>query len=236
MLRGVMQLDTRLKLFLVLFGLFLTSLIVGDLIGGKLYQVTVLGLPLTISVGMIPFPVVFLLTDLINEFYGKRMARYVTYVGAGMAVFTIVVLQVAAWVPFAEFTNDASWTGFNAESFERIFSSSQRILIASVFAYMVAQLADIAVFHVLKKRTHGKMLWLRATGSTVISQLLDTVVIQFLAWTGKLPVKAILSIIVTSYIVKVCIAIALTPVLYAGHAVVERGLGLTPLAADDAAA
>jgi uncharacterized integral membrane protein (TIGR00697 family) len=222
------KLDARLKLFVFLAGLFITSLIVGDLIGGKLYQVEVAGTPLTISVGMIPFPIVFLLTDLINEFYGKRVARYLTLVGFAMAWFTIAVLAVAEVVPFAPFTAGADWNGINQESFDRVFASSQRILLASTFAYLVAQLIDIAVFHFVKRKLGGRFLWLRATGSTVVSQGIDTVVIQFLAWWGNLPVSTILSIIVTSYLVKVVVAIAVTPLLYAGHALVERGLGLEP--------
>src|SRR5688572_28142783 len=147
-------LDARLKLFVFLAGLFVTSLIVGDLIGGKLYQAEIGGLALTISVGMIPFPIVFLLTDLINEFYGKRAARFVTFVGFSMAVFTIVILATADAVPFAGFTEAADWTGVNASSFERIFASSQRILLASTLAYLSAQLVDITIFHFLKRRLH----------------------------------------------------------------------------------
>lgn len=228
-----MKLDARLKLFVFLAGLFITSLIVGDLIGGKLYQVEIAGYPLTISVGMIPFPIVFLLTDLINEFYGKRVARFVTLVGFAMAWFTIAVLAIAAEVPWAPFTSSPDWTGVNQPAFDNIFASSQRILLASTVAYLTAQLIDITVFHFFKRKLHGRFLWLRATGSTVVSQLVDTVVIQFLAWTGVLPVADIVSIIVTSYLVKVIIAIALTPAIYAGHALVERGLGLEPAHAEE---
>lgn len=228
------KLDARLKLFVFLAGLFLTSLIVGDLIGGKLYQVDVAGLTLTISVGMIPFPIVFLLTDLINEFYGKRVARHLTLVGFVMAWFTIAILTVATAVPWAPFTTSADWAGVNQASFDRIFASSQRILLASTVAYLTAQLIDIAVFHFLKRKLHGRFLWLRATGSTVVSQLIDTVVIQFLAWTGVMPVSDIVSIILTSYLVKVAVAIAVTPLLYAGHALVERGLKLGPAGIEDA--
>lgn len=224
-----MELDARGKLFVFLAGLFLTSLIVGDIIGGKLYQTEVGGLSLTISVGMIPFPIVFLLTDLINEFYGARAARFVTLVGFVMAWFTIAVFQIADLVPFAPFTAAADWTGIEAVSFERVFMSSTRILMASTAAYLFAQLIDIGLFHALRARTGGRLLWLRATGSTVVSQLIDTIVIQFLAWSGKLPVDTILSIIATSYVVKVAIAIGMTPILYAGHELVERGLGLRPV-------
>ncbi len=225
-----MKLDARLKLFVFLAGLFITSLLVGDLIGGKLYQLG--DTSFLISVGMIPFPIVFLLTDLINEFYGKKVARYLTLVGFAMAWFTIGILNVADVVPWAPFTRAADWQGMTPSSFDNVFMSSQRILLASTVAYLTAQLIDIAVFHFFKRKLGGRFLWLRATGSTVVSQGIDTVVIQFLAWTGVMPVENIVRIIVTSYLVKVVVAIGVTPILYAGHALVERGLGLEPARAE----
>lgn len=230
-----MTFDARLKLFLFLACLFVTSLLVGDLIGGKLYQTEVGGLALTISVGMIPFPVVFLLTDLINEFYGARSARFVTMVGFAMAWFTILLLVVAGAVPWAPFTQAADWPGVRQASFDNIFASSRKILICSTVAYLVGQLIDIFIFHALRRRLKGRFLWLRATGSTVVSQLIDTVIINFLVWSGSLPFSTILSLIGTSYLVKLATAIALTPLIYGGHALVERGLGLQPYVADEKA-
>jgi uncharacterized integral membrane protein (TIGR00697 family) len=224
-----MFLDPRTRLFVALAGMFITCLLVGDIIGGKLYQVEVGSLALTISVGMIPFPIVFLLTDLLNEFYGARATRFVTLVGFAMAWLTILILQAAVQVPWAPFTSAADWAGVRPDSFDNIFASSTRILIASTFAYLLAQLVDIGIFHLIKKRTNNRLLWLRATGSTVVSQGIDTVVIQVLAWYGLMPVTSIVSIIVTSYLVKIVIAIGLTPLIYAGHAVVERALGILPV-------
>lgn len=229
-----MTLDARLKLFVFLAGLFVTSLIVGDLIGGKLYQTQLGTLTLTISVGMIPFPIVFLLTDLINEFYGRRAARFVTLVGFAMAWVTILVLSLAHQVPWAAMTRDPTWTGFREASFDNIFLGSRWFLVCSTIAYLVAQLIDITVFHFLRRQMHGRYLWLRATGSTAVSQLVDTIVIQVLVWRGVMPSFGdIASIIATSYVVKLFVAIALTPLLYAGHALVERGLGLVPFHAED---
>lgn len=233
-----MNLDARTRLFVFLAGLFVTALVIGDILGGKLYQTEVGGLVLTISVGMIPFPIVFLLTDLINEFYGQKAARFVTMVGFVMAWFTIAVIQVADRVPFAPFTLGADWTGIHPDSFDRVFMSSTRILIASTAAYLTAQLVDIFIFHALRRRTSGKALWLRATGSTVVSQLIDTVVIQSLIWYvlappgTTLPFDALVSIILTSYLVKVVAAIAMTPVIYGAHGLVERVLGIEPVPSD----
>lgn len=222
-------LDTRAKLFLSLTAVFVTSLVVGDLIGGKLMGVPLFGQVHYLSVGFIPFPITFLLTDLLNEFYGKRAARTVTWVGFGMAVFTLVVVTVAVAMPWHPDTLQPGWTGLTPSTFDAVFASGRRILIASMTAYVVAQLIDIAVFHRLKSLTKGKLLWVRATGSTVISQLIDTIVIQSLVWSGNLDVPRLTNLIITSWVGKVFIAVLLTPLIYAGHALVQRVLGLTPL-------
>jgi hypothetical protein len=231
----VALLDTRAKLFLTLTSVFVTSLVVGDLIGGKLMGVPLFGQVHYLSVGFIPFPITFLLTDLINEFYGKKAARTVTWVGFGMAVFTLVVITVAVAMPWHPDTLQPSWTGLTPNTFDQVFASGRRILIASMTAYVVAQLIDIAVFHRLKSLTKGKLLWVRATGSTVISQLIDTIVIQSMVWSGNLELPKLTNLIITSWVGKVIIAILLTPLIYAGHALVQRVLGLTPLPPDSEA-
>jgi hypothetical protein len=222
--------DARAKLFLVLAATFVTSLVVGDIIGGKLVQTTIAGYPFTVTVGMIPFPVTFLLTDLLNEFYGKRAARFVTWVGLGMALLAYAFIFIAAAIPIAPLTRAMDWTGVTEESFLRVFVGSQRMILASLTAYVAAQLVDISVFHVLKRMTGQRLLWLRATGSTMVSQIIDTVVINFVAWTGLLSVEQILGIIVSAYVLKVAIAVGLTPLIYAGHALIERLLDLEPVA------
>jgi uncharacterized integral membrane protein (TIGR00697 family) len=113
-----------------------------------------------------------------------------------------------------------------------IFASSQKILFASTIAYLTAQLIDIAVFHFVKRKLGDRLLWLRATGSTVVSQLIDTVVINFLVWSNTKTTPEVMGLIVTSYITKVAVAIAVTPLIYAGHALVERGLGIAPVPPD----
>ncbi|MDP1822309.1 MAG: queuosine precursor transporter [Archangium sp.] len=228
----VATLDTRAKLFLSLTAVFVTSLVVGDLIGGKLMGVPLFGQLHYLSVGFIPFPITFLLTDLLNEFYGKRAARTVTWVGFGMAVFTLVVVTVAVAMPWHPDTLQPGWTGLTPSTFDAVFASGRRILVASMTAYVVAQLIDIAVFHRLKSFTKGKLLWVRATGSTVISQLIDTIVIQSLVWSGNLDLPRLTNLIITSWVGKVLIAVLLTPLIYAGHALVQRVLGLEPLPPD----
>jgi uncharacterized integral membrane protein (TIGR00697 family) len=187
------------------------------------------GQTFTLTVGMIPFPVTFLLTDVLNEFYGKRAARFVTLVGFGMAVLCYFFIVVAGVIPIAPLAQQADWKGVTEASFANVFLGSQRMIVASMTAYIVAQFADIGVFHLLKKRTSNRHLWLRATGSTAVSQLIDTVVINSVAWVGIMSVDNILAMIASSYTLKIVIAVGLTPGVYLAHALVQRGLGMEPV-------
>jgi uncharacterized integral membrane protein (TIGR00697 family) len=224
--------DARTKLFLVLAAVFTTCLIVGDVIGGKLIELPMPGWTAVITVGMIPFPVTFLLTDLLNEFYGKKAARFVTFLAFGCALLTYAFITIGGAIPIAPFTRAEDWQGVNEGAFANVFLGSRRMIAASLTAYMASQLVDIFAFHALKKATKGKLLWLRATGSTLISQAIDTLTINFVAWTGVLGFDQIVNVIVSSYAVKVGIAIALTPLIYAGHAAIERYFGLAPVKID----
>lgn len=224
-----MNLDRRIQLFMVLAGVFITSLVVGDIIGVKLFEVHLGPMPVVLSAGMLTFPVTFLLTDILNEFYGKKAARFITWVGFFLAIFTFVVIAVAVRVEWAPLTLAKGYSGTVAGSFNNVFAGSQRILMASMVAYLVGQFADIGMFNLLKRTTNNRMLWLRATGSTVVSQLIDTAVVQYIAWTGVLPHDAIVRIIYTSYAAKLLVAVGLTPLIYLGHAFVERKLGIAPV-------
>jgi len=224
-----MTFDARATLFSVLLATFVTCLVVGDIIGGKLIETTIAGHPFTITVGMIPFPVTFLLTDLLNEFYGKRVARLVTWIGLAMALLSYSFIFVAAAIPISTLTRAADWTGVTEEAFLRVFLGSQRMILASMTAYVIAQLTDISIFHVLKRMTGQRLLWLRASGSTVVSQLIDTITITFVAWTGLLRFEKIVEMIFSAYILKVAIAVGLTPLIYAGHALIERWFDLQPV-------
>jgi queuosine precursor transporter len=229
-----MFLDKRHKLFLVLAGIFTTCLVVGDIIGGKLVSTRVFGLEFTTTVGMVPFPVTFLLTDVLNEFYGKRAARFITLVGFCMAVLSFTFIYIAAAVPFAAMTRAPDWTGVNEAAFNNVFLGSLRMIVASLCAYLVSQFVDIGVFHLLKRVTSGKLLWLRATGSTAVSQLIDTIVINFVAWSGLMSVSKIVNIVYSAYGLKLLIAIGLTPAIYLCHTLVQRGLGIPAILVGDA--
>lgn len=227
-----MQLDRRLTLFLYLVGVFLTCLLVGDLIGGKLTEVDVAG-PRVFSVGQIAFPITFVLTDIFNEFYGRKTARQVTYLSFVMVGIALAVINVAALMPFAGFTASPEWKGVNEDAFDRVFTSANRIQLSSMCAFLTAQLIDISIFFLIKKATGNRWLWLRATGSTAISQLVDTIVITSLAFGHLRTFGEIQDMIVNSYVIKLGWAIGMTPVIYAVHELLERVLKIPPLSAGE---
>jgi uncharacterized integral membrane protein (TIGR00697 family) len=224
-----MNLDKRVRLFVVLAAAFCTALVVADIIGVKLFEVHLGPIEAVMSVAMIAFPVTFVLTDLLHEFYGKKAARFVTWLGLGMALFTFAAIRIASDIEWAPLTRAPDYRGTVESAFNNVFGGSQRILIASMVAYVAGQLTDITVFHLLKRLSHNRWLWLRATGSTVVSQLIDTVVFQSVAWLSVLPAGVVLNLILTSYAVKLLVAVGLTPVIYAAHALVERLLGMKPV-------
>lgn len=204
----------RHRLFVALTGFFVASWLVGDLTGGKYF--VLFGEP--ISVGMLPFPLTFVLTDIIHEFYGPRGARIVTWVAAGMAVYVFLMLQVMIALPSAEATF------IPQPVFQGAFGMSTRLLASSLTAFLIGQFLDVKVFHLIKERTGQKHVWLRANGSTAVSQLVDTFVINFAFLAGSLPVADILGIVGRSYLWKLAAAIVLTPLLYFLHGVLERAL------------
>lgn len=226
-----MKLDARQTLFMWLVGVFLTCLILGNLIGGKLTYVELFGREWVISVGEIPFPLTFILTDLLNEFYGRKTARQVTLLGFAMTGLVILIIQLAALTPWFPPAYSPGWgvDNMTPAAFDNVFLNATWIQIASMVAFLTAQYVDISVFFLIKRLTGQRLLWLRATGSTAISQLIDTIVIMSIAFGGKLDGNTLFTLIVTSYLVKVTVAIAVTPLIYALHGLLERGWKLQPL-------
>lgn len=206
------------KLFVYLVAIFVACLLLGDVIGGKTIR-TPLG---PISVGILPFPVTFLLTDVVNDFYGRKGARFLTMVGFFMAMLAWGVLQLSTWLP----PDPSTW--FTQEEFAKVFGGSAQLFVASMIAYLLGQFLDIQVFQFWKALTESKHLWLRATGSTLLSQIVDTAVINFIFWTGKQSTGWIFSKVIREYGIKVVVAVLLTPVVYAIHAFVVSGLKIAP--------
>ncbi len=211
--------DKRQKLYTTLCAIFLTALILAEITGSKLVQHAITSdWVFTMTMGVIPFPITFLITDLINEYYGKPGIRFITVIGMAMIMLMYVILLIDMSIPAAPISP------VNDSQFNAVFGQSNRIILGSVIAYLIGQLIDIQIFHFVKNRTGGKFLWLRATGSTFVSQLIDSFVVLFIAFSGKIPFDQIINIGITNYIYKFFIAIILTPVIYAAHWGIDRYL------------
>lgn len=223
-----MKLDAKLGLFITLIAMFMVCLVVGDLIGGKLTSFHLFGKEWVFSVGLLAFPVTFILTDILNEFYGKVVVRRITILAFFMVGMTLIILLSANAMPFWPRVLEGDWTGVQPRDFDRVFTGSMRIQVASMFAFLIANLVDIWVFFLFKKLTGNKMLWLRATGSTAVSQLIDTIVINALVWGGKMTFDEYTTTVITSYAVKVTAAIAITPLIYGVHEIVEKIFKIPP--------
>jgi uncharacterized integral membrane protein (TIGR00697 family) len=227
------------KLYVCLAAVFVSCLLLGDVIGGKTIPTfSIAGHDLgPISVGIIPFPVTFLLTDVVNDFYGRKGARFLTLLGFAMALLAYALLQLTTWLPV-----DKS-TYFTQGEYAKIFGGSSQLFIASMIAYLIGQFLDIQVFQFWKGLTQSRHLWLRATGSTLLSQIVDTVMINLIFWlwtaaadpTSFLGMKTpseryawVFAKIGREYLVKLIVAVLLTPVVYAIHGGIVKWLGIEP--------
>jgi uncharacterized integral membrane protein (TIGR00697 family) len=204
--------------FIILAGFFVTNAIVAELIGGKLVQF--FGL-FTQSLGIILWPVVFILTDLINEHYGKQGVRKLTYITVGLIAYTFILISIGLNI------NAVDFSPVNDETFRLVFGQSQWIIVGSIIAFLISQLVDVYIFWIFRNRTGGKMIWLRATGSTVVSQLIDTFVVQFIAFVlpGKWALNEFLVNASWGYSFKLLVALCLIPFIYIGHFAINRFMG-----------
>lgn len=213
-----MKQNRRDIVYLALAGFFVTNAILGELTGGKLFT---LG-PFTLSIGVIPWPVVFIATDLINEYFGREGVKRLTFMTIALIVYAFIVLFLAIQVPAASFSpvTDAQFTA--------VFGQSLWIIVGSVTAFAVSQLVDVTIFWLVRHRTGGRFLWMRATGSTVVSQLIDSIVIIAIAFwlPGKIKTSEFLTVAASNYSFKLLVALGVTPLLYAGHSAIDRFLGI----------
>lgn len=243
MIHQILQ-DRAVKLFIILAGLFSTNAIVAEFIGGKIFSLErTLGFdPLTFSLfgeqglsfnltaGVLMWPVVFIMTDLINEYYGMRGVRFLSYLTVALigisffAAYGAIGLTPADW-----------WVGVNAEkgipdtqkAYAQIFGQGMWIIVASIIAFLIGQVLDVFIFHKIKERTGEKYIWLRATGSTLVSQLIDSLVVISIAfklgqdWSWP----KVLAIAGVGYIYKFVVAILITPLIYGVHFLIEKYLG-----------
>jgi uncharacterized integral membrane protein (TIGR00697 family) len=225
----------RDALFLTLTGVFLTSLVLGNVIGTtKFVTIFSLDLPnwmqaitpelvrngsiytMSVPAGVIAYPFTFLATDLISELFGRKKAQLVVWVGFGMNFFMLLLMTINHWLP-----NAAGVSG-GLDLFEGVYQFMVGNVLASMFAYLVAQSVDVRLYHFWKRKTKGQYLWLRNNASTTVSQLVDsTAILSILYFAGNLgedinTVGALIILIINSYLFKFAFAIIDTPLMYLG--------------------
>lgn len=236
----------RETLLLALCGLFVGFFVTAELLGAKLWTFTLFGIgpaqlglgdstEFVASAGILAFPLTFVLTDIINEYFGRRIVRVFTWLAIGVNVILQPVVQVAIRVPAISFTQGVT-AGEIQGAYSLALGQTWAIVVASLVAFSIAQFVDASVFTWLRHKTGGKMLWLRSQGSTAVSQIIDTIVVIFLAFviipsllggTGfiRMSVGQAANVALTNYIYKFAIAVGITPILYLAHAAVQGWLG-----------
>lgn len=239
------------RLFIILSGIFLTNALIAEFIGVKIFSLEqTLGLnpaqiklfgnsySFNLTCGVLLWPVVFVMTDIINEYYGRKGVRF-------LSMMTVILICFGFLVVFGALKTSPNewWMGSKKEmgienmatAFNGIYGQGLGIIIASMTAFLIGQLVDVFIFHKIKKVTGEKRIWLRATGSTIVSQLIDSFVVLLIAFYfyPKLvkgqgqpwPFDQLIAICIVNYIYKFIVALLLTPVIYLVHGWIEKYLG-----------
>lgn len=242
------------RLFIILAGFFITNALIAEIIGTKIFSLEkTLGLEpfalrlfgetfsFNLTAGVILWPVVFVMTDVINEYYGPKGVRFLSFLTIGLIAFGFIVFTAAVRVAPADFwaTNNYKGVPDSNAAFAGFFGQSQAIIVASLVAFLIGQLLDVFIFHKIKKATGEKRIWLRATGSTLVSQFVDSFIVLFIAfyvaprltdysrpgspqpWSFAL----VMAICVGNYLYKFVVAVVLTPLIYLVHGWIEKYLG-----------
>ncbi len=239
--------NKKTRIFVVLSGIFLTNALLAEMIGVKIFSAeATLGLPpaqipllgdsvldFNLTAGVVIWPVVFITTDIINEYFGKKGVRQISFLTAGLIAYAFVAIYLVTKLPPAQFwlevnAEDSAGNPFNINyAFQTIFRQGLGIIIGSLTAFLIGQLLDVFVFQRLRRITGSRHIWLRATGSTLVSQLIDSFVVLFIAFYvfGNWNMEQILSVGIVNYIYKFVIAILITPTLYLAHYLIDRYLG-----------
>ena len=225
--------DRPTKLFIMITAFFVANALIAECIGGKIFSLEKLigihpsnftifgqsGMAFNLTCGVLLWPLEFIITDIVNEFYGPKAVRLISYIAVGLISYAFLMFYIAIQVPGADFwfgTGKDSGVPNMQDAFNNIFGQGMWIIVGSLAAFLVSQFVDVYIFHKIKKITGDKWVWLRSTGSTIISQLVDSFVVLFIAfklgkgWTWQL----VLAICFVNYIYKFTTAIVLTPVIY----------------------
>ena len=225
---------------------FITNALIAEFGGVKMFsiekllgiaplQLNILGIitDLNLSVGVLIWPIVFIFSDIINEYFGKSGVQRISFITAGMIAYSFLIILMWTDMPPADFWLkinglDALGRPFDINfAYSTIFRMGLGIIVGSLTAFLVSQLVDAYVFHYFKKLTGHKYLWLRSTGSTVVSQLIDSFLILLVAFyfLGNWSLEQVLKVGTIQYLYKVILAIILTPVIYLVHAAIDAYLG-----------
>ena len=212
------------KIYLYLGAIFITSLVVSNLIFQKFiyinfFDIEIFGAKLfELSVGILPYPITFLVTDIISEIYGKKRANQIVTAGIFASLFSIIIIMVADNLPAIDYYNDPLQNSpISDTTFNNVFSKSLIAVSASMATYLLAQFVDIRIYHFWKKLTKGKMLWLRNNFSTFFSQILDTFTIIFLlCYFDVIAWDKFFTLFISGVLFKILVALIDTPLLYLG--------------------
>lgn len=234
----------KVYLFLFLGGFFIANALLAEFIGVKIFslekslglepfQMSLLGfenLGFNLTAGVLLWPVVFIMTDIINEYFGTRGVRIFSFFTAGLILYAFAMVYLAIKLTPADFwpsSQRANGVGDMQVAYQAIFGQGLWIIIGSLIAFLVGQLVDVFVFHKVKLMTGERFVWARATGSTLVSQFIDSFVVLFIAFYigADWSLKLVLGIGVVNYLYKFTAAVVLTPLIYIAHLVIDRYLG-----------
>ncbi len=222
--------DKKSQALIALTGLFIASLTASNFLAAKIFSAEILGFTVAAPAAVLAYALTFTFTDIISEVYGKRAAGFIVKIGFASQILVLAYIAFALKVPIAPFSP------VSEEAYGKVVASSNYIIAASLVAYLISQHHDVWAFHLWKEKTRGRWLWLRNNASTLVSQLLDTLIFISLAFHvlpslagdagAVVGLNVLWSIIVGQYIVKVLIALLDTPLVYLGVAITKNYLGI----------
>ena len=206
---GLENKNFKEQFYLILTGIFIASLVASNLIFQKFFTWNFLGINFELSVGIIAYPVTFLVTDLISELYGQKRANQVVVSGFFASVFTTLLVLISVNATAVQ------WSPIDSVTFSKVFGLTGPAFFASMVAYLTAQLIDVRIFHFWKRFTKGKHLWLRNNASTMFSQLIDTsVILIILCSAGVIEWERFYGLWMMGWLFKVLVALIDTPIIY----------------------
>ncbi len=237
--------DKPTKLFISIAAFFVANALIAECIGGKIFSLEKIfgldpanltlfgqtGLSFNLTCGVLLWPLEFVITDIVNEYYGPRAVRRISYTAVVLITYAFIMFYAAMRIPPADFwitSKETEGIANMQDAFGGIFGQGMWIIAGSLIAFLVSQIVDVTVFHKIKKRTGQKWVWLRATGSTLVSQLVDSFIVLFIAfkigngWSWKL----VLAICLVNYLYKFTMAIILTPLIYFAESRIDQYLGV----------